>query len=120
MTTPHFLQMILEREVDVIVMLSNTTENGRDGKIIPKCSQYWPQFVNTSLVFEHMKITNLGETEMIPLELIKRKLRITGNYLQTPFGEFVYLFSLPAIFVHFFKRRTSFAGAASKFFFFFH
>ena len=104
-TVVHFLQMICEQKIDIIVMLTKTVEESRrasckfnfeskyliDIVIIQKnhsstisamgntkCEKYWPD-VSKSLTFDHMEIKTLDETEMIVDEIIQRTLKIESK-----------------------------------------
>ena len=105
-TVVHFLQMICEQKIDIIVMLTKTVEESRrasckfnfeskyliDIVIIQKkthsltvsamgnikCEKYWPD-VSESLTFDHMEIKTLDETEMIENEIIQRTLKIESK-----------------------------------------
>ena len=90
-TVIHFLQMICEQNVEAIVMLTKTIEGNRQSsfnfesfsvKGIVKCEQYWPE-VDQSLVFDHMVIKTLEETEVIENEFYQRRLQIEGKFFSS-------------------------------------
>ena len=87
-TVAYFLQMICEQNVEAIVMLTKTIEENRQSsfyfesfsvKGIVKCEQYWPE-LDQSLVFGHMVIKTLEETEVTGNEFYQRRLQVEGKF----------------------------------------
>ncbi|XP_075247677.1 receptor-type tyrosine-protein phosphatase H-like isoform X2 [Convolutriloba macropyga] len=61
-----FWSMIWQTKATVIVMLTKVKEPDNEGKLIPKCSQYWPNRTNPSglKLTKAFKVTNEGEDRM--------------------------------------------------------
>ena len=92
-TVVHFLQMICEQNVDAIVMLTKTIEENRQSsfyfesfpvKGTVKCEQYWPE-VDQSLVFDHMVIKTLEETEKFVFSTFYKAIRSFESVLDLGF-----------------------------------
>lgn len=74
-TIVRFLQMITDQKIDAIVMLTKTFEM-RLGYKMKKCEQYWPNVLYKPVVFGHMEIILMDQSELKAHELIERTLQI--------------------------------------------
>ena len=95
-TTPHFLQMLIEQKIQVLIMLTKTQEVLKDGKyyITSKCislhisitgsvnvlcDQYWPKKVGTSQTFDYIEVHNVDEEDFVAGQVVLRYLNLKSK-----------------------------------------
>ena len=96
-TTPHFLQMLIEQKIQVLIMLTKTQEVLKDGKyyITSKCislhisitgsvnvlcDQYWPKKVGTSQTFDYIEVHNVDEEDFVAGQVVLRYLNLKSKF----------------------------------------
>ena len=95
-TTPHFLQMLIEQKIQVLIMLTKTQEVLKDGEyyITSKCislhisitgsvnvlcDQYWPKKVGTSQTFDYIEVHNVDEEDFVAGQVVLRYLNLKSK-----------------------------------------
>ena len=96
-TTPHFLQMLIEQKIQVLIMLTKTQEVLKDGEyyITSKCislhisitgsvnvlcDQYWPKKVGTSQTFDYIEVHNVDEEDFVAGQVVLRYLNLKSKF----------------------------------------
>ena len=97
-TTPHFLQMLIEQKIQVLIMLTKTQEVLKDGEyyITSKCislhisitgsvnvlcDQYWPKKVGTSQTFDYIEVHNVDEEDFVAGQVVLRYLNLKSKFV---------------------------------------
>jgi protein tyrosine phosphatase len=80
-TIETFWRMIINKNIKLIIMLSNIQEEGRN-----KCDMYWPKKTDTPLVFETFKIHLESEDYILENAVIQRNFLIHNERDNTTYN----------------------------------
>ncbi len=79
-TIEAFWRLILNRNIKLIIMLTNLEEDSRK-----KCDKYWPDDINTPIVFEKFKILLENEEYLLDSSIIQRTLCLHDEETNTKY-----------------------------------